>query len=124
MPSATGRTGPVLKMLLTFGLVICLVFATSGGFSDGAYNMARRCAAGVAQRHWRAMLAESAYQTENAINERFVREWGIANMRGHARLRLERLGRFVDAASPGVAANRSIPGARFAARRTAYSTMQ
>ena len=33
-------------------------------------------------------LAESAQQAENAISARFVHEWGIANMREHARLKL------------------------------------
>ena len=101
-----------------------LVFGAFGEFSDGVYSMARCCATGVAQRHWRTMLAESAQQAENALNERFVREWGIANMREHARLKLERLERYVGAASPGAAANRDMTGARFTARRTVYTTMQ
>ena len=70
------------------------------------------------------MLTESAQQVENTLNERFVRESGIANMREHARLKLECPERYVGAAFPGVAANRDMTGARFAARRTAYSTMQ
>ena len=39
-------------------------------------------------------------------------------------LKLERLERYVGAASPGVAANRDMTGARPAARRAAYTTMQ
>ena len=106
-------------MLPTFGLVNGLVFGAFGEFSDGVYDMARRSAAGVAERRWRTILTESTQQAENAINERFVREWEIANMREHERLKLGRLERCVGAASPGVAGNRSMPGARFAARRTA-----
>ena len=53
-----------------------------------------------------------------------MREWGIANTREHARLELERLERYVGAASPGVAANRYMAGTRSAARLTDYSTMQ
>ena len=124
VPRSSGRTGPVLTTLLAFGVVTGLVFGAFGEFSDGVYSMARCCATGVAQRHWRTMLAESAQQAENALNERFVREWGIANMREHARLKLERLERYVGAASPGAAANRDMTGARFKARRTAYTTMQ
>ena len=58
-----------------------------------------RCRAATLAHDARAV--HPAGPTENATNEGFVCDWVVANMREYARLELERLGRYVDAALPG-----------------------
>ena len=64
------------------------------------------------------MLPESTQQAENAIQRARRARMGMGHLRARAPqcLKLERLERYVGAASPGVAANRDMSGARFAAR--------
>ena len=108
----------------------------SGSVRGGAITMSSAAASAI----WRAPAQWASRSTtgvrcshsppnrpRNAISKYFVRDWGIAEMREHVRLKPERIKRYVGVASPGVAVNRDTSGARSAAcriSRAAYSAMK
>ena len=91
--------GPLLKKLLSYGVVNGLVFGGVGEASDAVYKLASRCAEGMAVRHWHGMLARSKEDAKAALLGRVRREWAITSVREMARLKLDQLDKYVKGAA-------------------------
>ena len=86
-----GAMGPVQAYLHTFGRVRGLVVGAFGECSTDVHELIRAMSAIGAQRGWRTMGARSLKDAASALKRNAVRSIGIEAVRGHARLKLDRL---------------------------------
>jgi hypothetical protein len=125
---ANGRTpydapGPVLQKLLSFGVVQGLVVGAFSEASDAVYDLARRCAKGLAVKHWHEMLARNKEDAEAALLGRVRREWAITTGREMARLKVDQLDKYVRGSTGrgAAAATRRAQREYYQWRQTAYT---
>ena len=86
-----GGMGPVQSYLNTFGRVKGLIFGAFGEGSPDVHALIHLISVKGAERGWRPMGASSAGDAAAALKRQAERSIGIEAVRGHARLKLDRL---------------------------------
>ena len=118
-----GAPGPVLRKLMTYGVVQGLVVGAFSEVSDAVHKLAKRCAKGMAVKHWREMLARTKEDAEAALLGRVRREWAITIGREMARLKVDQLDKYVRGPTgrAAAAAKRTSEREYFKWRHSAYT---
>ena len=86
-----GGMGPAQSFLNTFGRVQGLIFGAFGEGSPDVHALIHLISVKGAERGWRPEGASSAGDAAAALKRQAERSIGIEAVRGHARLKLDRL---------------------------------
>ena len=105
--TALGEVGPVERKLRSFEPVRGLVFGAWGEASVAVHPLLDRAPTLGATRHRRAMRAQQEGDAKAAICWLLRRRWGVAAVREHARLLLDRLA-YVGRGAPAAAGRRQV----------------
>ena len=89
--TAPGTVGPVEARLRTFDKTVPLVFGAFGEASAAVEQLIDALAEAGADVHWRAMKAKKREEAKGALVWQLRRRWGMAAIRGNARLILDRM---------------------------------
>ena len=89
--TAPGTVGPVEARLRTFDKTVPLVFGAFGEASAAVEQLIDALAEAGADVHWRAMKAKKREEAKGALVWQLRRRWGMAAIRGDARLILDRM---------------------------------
>ena len=84
--TAPGTVGPVAARLRTFDKTVPLVFGAFGEASAAVEQLIDALAEAGADVHWRAMKAKKREEAKGALVWQLRRRWGMAAIRGNARL--------------------------------------
>ena len=85
------RTLMMMMMMRTFDKTVPLVFGAFGEASAAVEQLIDALAEAGADVHWRAMKAKKREEAKGALVWQLRRRWGMAAIRGNARLILDRM---------------------------------